>query len=529
MPLSIELEENVLNALKGTLLMAGTMRQSIIFGAQGPQQQIAAAHTAPQQAPTRYFRPPAQDIFQYDIPTQTGLKKDQTVVESLLGGKQIFEKIDEIFKEAENATSKEKPWIMVNLYELQNRELYPERECPPDAPGSEIHAGLLGRLINLHTEGKANVRVILDNSKQQPRIHHWNPDKSFQDQEKILMEPFHNDRTINQLKAYKVPFVHYPNEKTLKNHVKLLLLNNRKAVVGGMNWGNHSPVNHDGAVYIEGPDVRNIFHKSYKQDWTTSNGDISKLPPIQPFRQGKIKVLQTSGEKSDQGAQNEVLAELLAQINNTQQSIHAELFVLTHKKVIDALMEKHQQLKANGQEGVKLLVDEGLYKIFPNCRPGIQKLDDAGVPIRFYKENRRTEEKLHAKWAVFDRKNLLIGSANWSSLGLDSKNGASQLPVDSSEDEDEVKPRTPGKTNHEIAVMIEEAPNVAGNFAKQADHDFSYQKGVSALSKPVSWNKIDSDKSWKDQPKREPWRPKKVESSSDLEQNGRPKRARRNP
>ena len=66
-------------------------------------------------------------------------------------------------------------------------------------------------------------------------------------------------------------------------------------------------------------------------------------------------------------------------------------------------------------------MDEGLYKVFPNCRPGIQKLDDAGVPIRFFKENKSTEEKLHAKWAVFDRKNLLIGSANWSSLGLDSK------------------------------------------------------------------------------------------------------------
>jgi phosphatidylserine/phosphatidylglycerophosphate/cardiolipin synthase-like enzyme len=511
------------------MLLAGAMRQSPIFGAQTQALQIAPAHTVTEPVPIRHYRPPARDIFHYNIPTPTGIKKDQTLVESLLGGEQIFSKIDEIFKEAESATGTEKPWIMVNLYELQNRELYPERQCPPGAPGGEIHAGLLDRLIQLHTEDKANVRVILDNSKQQPRIVQWDPEKSFQDQEKSLMEPFHNDRTINKLRAFNVPYVHYPNQKALKNHVKLLLLNNRKAVVGGMNWGNHSAVNHDGAVYIEGPDVRNIFHKSYRQDWSTSNGEVSELPRIQPFRQGKIKVLQTSGEKSAQGAQNEVLAEILKQIHNAKQSIHAELFVLTHKQVIKALIEKHQQLTAQGQEGVKILVDEGLYKLFPNCRPGIQKLDDAGVPIRFYKENRRTEEKLHSKWAVFDRKNLLIGSANWSSLGLDSKNAPSLLQASSSEDEDEVKPSILGKTNHEIAVMIEEAPNVAGNFAKQADHDFSYQKGVVELSKPVSWSKSDSQKSWKDQPPRKPWRRKNAEPNLELEQNSRAKRARPNP
>ncbi|WP_373531971.1 phosphatidylserine/phosphatidylglycerophosphate/cardiolipin synthase family protein [Vampirovibrio sp.] len=508
--------------------MASVLRQPIIFGGQGQEPQKTQSKPPREQPPLRYFRPPATDVFHYNIQTKNGVKKDQTIVESLLGGSQIFGKINEIFKEAENSSPQNKPWIMVNLYELQNRELYPERKCPPGIPGADIHASLLNRLIKLHTEGKAHVRVILDNSKQQPRTLHWDPTKPFKEQEKVLMEPFHNDRTISKLKAYNVPFVTYPNEKTLKNHVKLLLLNNRKAVVGGMNWGNHSAVNHDGAVYIEGPDVRNIFHKSYRQDWTTADGKIEEMPGIKPFHQGKIKVLQTSGAKADQGAQNEVLGEMLNQIHNAKQSIHAQLFVMTHKKVVNALIEKHKQLKAQGQEGVQLLVDEGLYKIFPNCRPGIQKLDDAGVPIRFYKENKKTEEKLHAKWAVFDRKHLLIGSANWSSLGLDSKEGTSKMPASSSDEESEAENKIPGKTNHEIAVMIENAPNVAGNFAKQADHDFSYQKGMVELSKPVSWNKLAPQKSWQDQPEREPWKPRKIAADDDARKQDRPKRARQN-
>ncbi len=476
------------------------------------------------QAPTRTFMPPAQDVFHYNIKSAHGMKQDQTIVESLLGGGQIFGKIDQILKDAEQ--SNKKPWIMVNLYELQNAEVYPERKCLPGTPGADIHAGLVDRLINLHTNKKANVRIILDNSKQQPR-------EMEKGQPKVLMEPNHNDRIMAKLKAFNVPFLPYSNQASIKNHVKLLMMDNRKAVVGGMNWGNHSAANHDGAVYIEGPDVRNIHHKVFEPDWVTSGGDVDDLARIQPFRQGKIKVLQTSGKKAEQGAKDEVLQEILTQIDQAKDSVHAQLFVLTHKEVVNALLQKHKELKRQGKEGVQLLVDEGLYKLFPNCRPGIQKLDDAGIPIRFFKENKATEEKLHAKWAVFDRKNLLIGSANWSSLGLDSKDSESELNSaggDMTVEEGE-EPKIPARTNHEIAVMIPNAPNVAGAFARQADHDFAYKKGITELSKPVSWNKQDQSKPWADQPPRPIWKkpmsPKRPQSDvAETEQAPSPKRRR---
>lgn len=490
---------------KMPITMPNMGRKPLVFGKQGQSTDQATNDQAIKksaQPPIRTYMPPARDSFQYEIKTAHGVKKDETIVESLLGGGQIFGKINEMLDEAER--SKNKPWVMVNLYELQNPELYPERKSSPGTPGSTIHTGLLDRLINLHKNKKANVRIILDNSKQQPR-------EMEKGQPKVLMEPNHNDRTIARLKAFNVPFVTYSKEASIKNHVKLLMTNNRKAIVGGMNWGNHSAVNHDGAVYIEGPDVRNIHHKLFQPDWVTSAGeDSTELAPIKPFRQGKIKVLQTSGRKSEQGARDEVLGEILHQIQGAENSIHAQLFVLTHKAVVNALLQKHKELQKQGKEGVQILVDEGLYKLFPNCRPGIQKLDDAGVPIRFFKENKATEEKLHAKWAVFDRKNLLIGSANWSSLGLDSKEATSNSSGmdtlgDEAEEGENEEPKIPSRTNHEIAVLIPDAPHVAGAFAKQADYDFAYRKGMVELSKPVSWNKKDQHKPWSEQPQQSVW------------------------
>lgn len=517
-----------------------TFRPVVLFAAKGangnPQIEPASEPVTPSHKSftVRHFMPPAKDEFHYTIPTAHGVKNDKTVVESLLGGEQIFSKIDQIIREAETGASQQKPWLMLNLYELQNPEIYPERKCAPGAPGAAIHHSLLDRIISLHREQKANVRILLDNSKQQPRIMERNPAKAFKDQAKTLMEPNHNDRTIERLRAFNVPFLTYPRDVALKNHVKLIILDNRKAIVGGMNWGNHSTMNHDGAVYIEGPDVRNIFHKVYKPDWTTSQGKSEDLPDIKPFHQGRVKVLQTTSRQADQGAKNDVLTEILKQIDKAESSIHAQLFVLTHKAVVDALIQKHRQLTQQGKEGVKLLVDEGLYKIFPNCRAGIQKLDDAGVPIRFFKENKVTEEKLHAKWAVFDRKHLLIGSANWSSLGLDSKGAEPPVQptgdygaLSEAEEDQGGGSKIPYKTNHEIATMIENAPNVAGTFARQADHDFSFRRGVVELSKPVCWNKADETKNWKNQPPRKAWSPKrKAEEGLPQESGNSPTRKR---
>lgn len=427
----------------------------------------------------RFHYPSSTDTIHYRIPGRNGPRQETTKVQSLLGGGQIFNKINEVLDKA-------KSWVLVDMYNLQSPELYPERTSPENTPGAHIQASLVDRLINLKHRN-VNVRVILDNTKQQPR-----------DGQKL--EENHNERTIAKLKENGIPVLTYPAEASIKSHVKILMADNKHAVIGGMNWGNHSATNHDGGIYIQGPDTRNIFHKVFKPDWITAGGSPADLPPITPFHAGKLKVLQTSGEHSEQGAKDEILNGILSQIDQSKSSIHAQLFVLTQKQVVDKLIAKHQELSKKGKEGVKILVDPGLFFLFPNCRPGIQKLARAGVPIRFFKSNRENEEKLHAKWAVFDRKNMLIGSANWSAIGLESRNASDSATTLANVMErlevDEDAQRSASKTNHEIAILIEDSDNVAKTFARQADFDFKHasfpilEKGEDSKWHPVQRHKI---------------------------------------
>jgi phosphatidylserine/phosphatidylglycerophosphate/cardiolipin synthase-like enzyme len=430
---------------------------------QKPQQPEAPTDTSapaprkpfPRWNQNRFHYPSSTDTMTYRVPGRNGLRQETTKVQSLLGGGQIFNKINEVLDKA-------KSWVLVDMYNLQSPELYPERTSPENTPGAHIQASLVDRLIQLKNKN-VNVRVILDNTKQQPR-----------DGEKL--EDNHNERTIAKLKESGIPVLTYPGEASIKSHVKILMADNKHAVIGGMNWGNHSATNHDGAIYIQGPDTRNIFHKVFKPDWITAGGSPSELPPITPFHAGKLKVLQTSGENSEQGAKDEILNGILSQIDQAKNSVHAELFVLTQKQVVDKLIAKHKELSKKGKEGVKILVDPGLFFLFPNCRPGIQKLAKAGVPIRFFKSSREHEEKLHAKWAVFDRKNLLVGSANWSAIGLESRNAADSVNTLANAMENlevsEDAQRSISKTNHEIAILFEDSGEVGKTFAKQADFDF---------------------------------------------------------
>ncbi len=419
-------------------------------------------------APVRHFMPSASDTIEYTTVGKDGPRSENTTVESLLGSRQIFDKVQHVLSTAKHA-------VLVDLYNLQSHELYPERSSPVGTPGSEVQASLLQRLIGLRQENK-NVRVVLDNSKQTPR-------KNEEGKLEGPFEAFNNDRAHAHLLANQVDSRLYPQKVASKSHVKILIGDNDQAVISGMNWGNHSAANHDAGVYIKGPDARNIFHKVFRPDWITAGGKRNDLPFIMPFRQGKIEVLQTSGLQAEQGAKDEIRSAILQQINEAKESVHAELFVLTHKAIVDALIAKHAALKQNGKEGVKLLVDPGLFFQFPNCRSGIQKLAEAGVPIRFFNANRNTEEKLHAKWAVFDAKNVIMGSANWSALGLESqletrkgkgKADKSTTTAGTLLDPELMYSAEPysGKTNHEVALLIRDVHQVGGNFAAQARHDF---------------------------------------------------------
>jgi len=64
--------------------------------------------------------------------------------------------------------------------------------------------------------------------------------------------------TAAMLRARGVDVVDYPIRSQMIDHVKLLVVDARVAVVGGINWGVNSPANHDYDAEVRGPAVGNL-------------------------------------------------------------------------------------------------------------------------------------------------------------------------------------------------------------------------------------------------------------------------------
>lgn len=376
-----------------------------------------------------YGKPQATDTLAHS----QGYK---TTVTSLIGGGQIFENIDRLFSKAKRS-------VLVDMYEIQDPRTHPHRSAPPGTPGADKQQKIVDHLIALTKRG-VKVSVILDNSYDSGA------------------KEYHNQRIIEYLRDNGVEVLAYPRSGARINHIKLLIVDNRYAVMGGMNWGNHSPANHDACVLLEGDDVGNLAEQIFKMDYQFSGGDAKALPPFKTIPEEKIKVLTTSSCASPDGGKTEILNRIRERIRQAEKSIVCELFTITDKALAEDLVEAHRRLKQKNEAGVKILVDPGLYLRFKNCRPAIDYLKQNGVPIRFYRVDWSREEKLHAKWAVFDEKELLLGSANWSKVGLRSN-----------------CPTQPGYTsqlqfikgNHEANLAIS-SPQLCKAFVKQFFYDW---------------------------------------------------------
>ncbi len=123
-----------------------------------------------------------------------------------------------------------------------------------------------------------------------------------------------------------------------------------------------------------------------------------------------MDVLTTQPVEHD-GGRATIKDAILDNINGARKSVHAELFCLTHKEVVQSLKDAH-----NRGVDVKVMLDPNLYII---NRKAFYDLKDAGVPVKWYVPDVSKEEKLHGKWATIDGQRTIVGSANWSHKGLE--------------------------------------------------------------------------------------------------------------
>jgi len=206
-----------------------------------------------------------------------------------------------------------------------------------------------------------------------------------------------SSRTVwAELEQGGVRVVAFPLERLTIDHVKLLILDGARAIVGGINWGTHSPKNHDFDVLATGPVVDNL-ERVFKQDLALS-GDASAIPS--PAADRTVEVLTTHPGEF-------IRAAALAAIAAAQHSIDIEMFVLSDRLVLEALVSA-------ARRGVRLRVL--LDPTQPQNAAAFGLLAPAGAAVRFYRQ--AADELLHAKLGIFDAGITLFGSCNWSRSGF---------------------------------------------------------------------------------------------------------------
>lgn len=215
--------------------------------------------------------------------------------------------------------------------------------------------------------------------------------------------------TWAELEQGGVRVVTFPLERMTIDHVKLLIVDGVRAIVGGINWGTHSSANHDFDVLVIGPVVDNL-DRVFKQDLALA-GEPATIPP--PSADRVVQVLTTHPGEG-------IRAAALTAIAGAQHAIDIEMFVLNDRLALEALVSA-----ARRGVRVRALLDPGQ----PQNSAAIGLLQSAGAIVRFYLQ--AGDERLHAKLGIFDAGTVLFGSCNWSRSGFTRNHELDLLVFDS--------------------------------------------------------------------------------------------------
>ena len=425
-----------------------------------------------------------------------------TRVHTLIDGGQIFDKTIEYLKSAEKS-------IQVEMFEFQNLTVDGEKWAQNGAekvPGAKEQQDILWLLVKKkQANPEMKIQVILD-------AHKW-----YMDGHGDKTKHFANQDMIKFLKKKGIDVVPYPRasqQGAALQHVKLVAVDGKKLIMGGMNWGTHSAANHDACVAIENlptkknSEVDNVIEEIFNTDWKFawqrigetelapgplceadqqyykgmnkeikkenvdyvnllkdfydtdeakqrySNNDL-ELIKTNPVENPKIAVLATKPKELELvgKAGLETTREVLMDKIKTCKKLRAELFVLTDKELVKTVIKR---VKA-GELDAKFIVEPSIIEQFPYCENAYDELKENDIPVRIYKVDKSVNQRMHSKWAVFDDKEVMIGSTNWSAMGLNQnlKTGKrDDYDLNTGEIDNEIKDYFKAVKEHEKKLQI---------------------------------------------------------------------------
>lgn len=363
----------------------------------------------PTVAPSRGGRP--QAVPNTEGNPQVGTAKEApTLSNGALKSPVFLGTEEQYFKEARRCIENAKPGDMlaVQMYEFENAATNGDKDAAKQSPGYADQQSLLPGLIDAANRG-VKVHVILDGSK--------NPKTG-----RLMNQPIIDELVDKGKKSGNMTLDIYPANTVNIDHAKELIhfSPDRKggfavnqALVGGSNWGNHTPANDDGGAVFYGPDAMGAA-RIFFRDQAYCRGDVDTAPL--PTQDMKLAVQWAVTSPRQEGGGSDSIKQAKLGLINEADGIYLNQFCLNNPELKSALISKgsavHARLDPNefnvNKDAVNDIRKAGGEALWANT-----ELDAATMP----------GQKNHEKVDVYTKHGvpfaLTMGSANDTGPGLE--------------------------------------------------------------------------------------------------------------
>lgn len=208
------------------------------------------------------------------------------------------------------------------------------------------------------------------------------------------------------------------------DHNKLLIVDGRLAMVGGMNFADVNAPNHDLMVQFGGLSAR-YMRAVFMRSWELAGGkpNIEKREDV-PLADDSTTAMPTqpTAEESVSLTHSGLFGfptrpQIVSLIEGAKRRIWLEMFVLADDDICDRLI-------AAGKRGVevRVITDPNKFAFglsiggMPNLG-AVRKFRGSAVQIQFY--DTRPDQQMHIKMCLFDDQKVAVGSTNWTKAGFD--------------------------------------------------------------------------------------------------------------
>lgn len=200
-----------------------------------------------------------------------------------------------------------------------------------------------------------------------------------------------NWATLDQLKNQNVSVQYYPAQKGQSDHAKLLIVDQKKALIYGPSWTTNGFQAHDLAVELTGKSAWKAA-AVFSKDWEFTTTFPLDVPKTTTLNEDNITLATNANVKQ----------QLLEQISGSTKSIFIENSEITEPDLVQALIDA-----AGKGRDIQLILDPSVATKTPVT---LEKLKAGGISIRYFP----SQPSLGIRLAIIDGNSFLMSSSEWT-------------------------------------------------------------------------------------------------------------------